>query len=115
MRIGSSIHAMNAFSALSDPSRRQILELLAHKGQMQATDIYSEFPSSASAISQHLKILRSARLVTVERDAKLRLYSVNMDTLCEVSNWVAEINQVWAARMNRLSNVLLAMKGTHVK
>ncbi len=54
--------AMDMFVALSDPTRRAILELLASRGELTATDIYEQFSVSPQAISQHLKVLREAKL-----------------------------------------------------
>jgi len=56
---------MDMFVALSDPTRRAILEILATRGELSATDIYEQFSVSPQAISQHLKVLREAHLVLV--------------------------------------------------
>ena len=63
---------MDMFVALSDPTRRNILELLATRGELSATAIYEQFPVSPQAVSQHLKVLREAHLVEMEKRAQKR-------------------------------------------
>src|SRR5947199_10654689 len=65
---------MDMFVALSDPTRRAILEVLAGSGELSATDIYEQFSVSPQAISQHLKVLREANLVVMEKHAQKHLY-----------------------------------------
>ena len=69
---------MDLFSALADPTRRSILELLAKKGPLPATAICERFQVSPQAISQHLKVLREAHLVQMEKRAQKRLYRVGV-------------------------------------
>ena len=58
---------MDKFHALAEPTRRHIVEMLAREGELTAGDIQARFNVSAPAISQHLKVLREARLVQVEK------------------------------------------------
>src|SRR6266567_3175892 len=74
---------MDMFVALADPTRRHILELLASSGELPATAIYEQFPVSPQAVSQHLKILREAHLVEMEKHAQKRLYRLNPQTLSQ--------------------------------
>jgi DNA-binding transcriptional ArsR family regulator len=74
---------MDVFEALAAPTRRQIIEMLASKGELSATDIYRRFDASPPAISQHLKILREAKLVRVERQGQLRIYQIDPDGMGE--------------------------------
>ena len=66
---------MDMFIALADPTRRNILELLASSGELSATAIYERFPVSPQAVSQHLKVLREAHLVEMEKYATKTLVS----------------------------------------
>src|SRR5205085_12537252 len=61
---------MDMFMALADPTRRRILELLATNGELSATALYEQFPVSPQAVSQHLKVLREAHLVEMEKRAQ---------------------------------------------
>ena len=67
---------MDPFHALADPNRRRIIEMLAREGELSATEIHSRFSVSAPAISQHLKVLREAGLVQMEKRAQQRIYRV---------------------------------------
>lgn len=97
---------MDIFSALAEPTRREIMEILATRGQLTATDICDRFPVSAPAISQHLKILRDTNLVIVEKQAQKRLYRMNPVAISELETWVDHITKLWNDRFDRLEDVL---------
>ena len=97
---------MDIFSALADPTRRKILEMLAHEGQLSATEITKRFHLSPPAISQHLKVLREARLVEVEKRAQQRIYRINPDAMLELEDWARQINDLWNQRFDALDKVL---------
>jgi len=98
---------MDKFSALSDPTRRDILEMLANAGELSASDIYERFPVSPPAISQHLKVLREANLVLVEKKAQYRLYRINPEAMLELETWVQKLTKIWDERYAALDQVLL--------
>jgi DNA-binding transcriptional ArsR family regulator len=97
---------MDMFAALSDPTRRAILELLASSGELSATAIYEQFSVSPQAISQHLKVLREANLVVMEKHAQKHLYSLNPQTLSQFEAWVQHMRQRWEERFEMLDKVL---------
>lgn len=99
---------MDVFSALAEPTRRKILEILASKGELSATEIYEQFPVSRPAISQHLKVLREAELVSVEKRAQQRIYRVNPHTVLEVESWARRLAQIWEQRFDALEKLLQA-------
>src|SRR5215469_17795685 len=101
---------MDMFVALSDPTRRAILELLASFGELTATDIYGHFPLSPQAVSQHLKVLREAKLVLMEKRAQKHLYRLNPHTLSQFETWVQQTRQRWEERFEALDQVLEAEK-----
>lgn len=101
---------MDKFSALADPTRRYILELLASSGQLSATEISDRFQVTPSAISQHLKILRQANLVSMEKRAQQRLYRINPEVMAEVADWARQLTQRWNERYEALDRVLEAEK-----
>jgi DNA-binding transcriptional ArsR family regulator len=94
------------FNALSEPTRRDIIELLASRGQLSATDISNNFAVSPPAISQHLKVLREAKLVRVEKRAQQRIYQINPDAMTEIGEWVQRMTEQWNARFNILDKIL---------
>jgi DNA-binding transcriptional ArsR family regulator len=97
---------MDMFVALADPTRRNILELLASNGELSATVIYEQFSVSPQAISQHLKVLREANLVEMEKRAQKRLYRLNPQTLSQFEAWVQHTKQRWNERFCALDAVL---------
>lgn len=106
---------MDKFSALADPTRRHILEMLANSGQLTATEISDKFQVSPSAISQHLKVLREANLVQMEKRAQQRIYQINRDTMVEVEAWAKQLTQRWNERFEALDEVLEAEKEKALK
>ena len=102
--------SMDMFVALSDPTRRAILEILASRGELTATDIYEHFSVSPQAISQHLKVLREAKLVVMEKRAQKHLYRINPQTLSQFETWVQQTRQRWEERFETLDKVLEAKK-----
>jgi len=81
------------FKALSDPTRRQILELL-RQGDLTAGAIAEHFQISKPSISHHLNLLKQAGLVVDERQGQNILYSLNTSVLEEVLRWFLEMNGV---------------------
>jgi DNA-binding transcriptional ArsR family regulator len=97
---------MDMFSALADPTRRKIIEMLAANGQLSATDICEKFPISPPAISQHLKILREAQLVRMEKRAQQRIYQLNPEAMLALHDWTQQITQLWNQRFDALEKLL---------
>jgi DNA-binding transcriptional ArsR family regulator len=104
---------MDIFSALADPTRRSILEMLAGNDGFPASEIHDKFQVSPQAISQHLKILREANLVHVEKKAQQRIYRINTDAMVELEEWSKSMRHRWSRRLDALDAVLKAeMKKT---
>jgi uncharacterized protein YndB with AHSA1/START domain/DNA-binding transcriptional ArsR family regulator len=106
---------MDMFVAIADPTRRTILELLASRGELSATAIYAHFPVSPQAVSQHLKVLREAQLVEMEKRAQQRLYRLNPQTLSHFEAWVQHMQQMWSERFDALDAVLAMQKRREMK
>lgn len=103
---------MDTFTALADPTRREIVEMLASSGQLSASDISHKFDISSPAISQHLKILRNAKLVEVEKKAQKRLYQINPKKLTEIEMWARELTTMWNNRFDLIDTLLAKEKNT---
>lgn len=97
---------MQVFSALADTTRQRIVELLAAQGQLPVARIKERFHISSPAISQHLKVLREARLVRAEVHAQQRLYSLDPTGVDEIEKWVAELHRHWSERFDALDDLL---------
>ena len=96
---------MLAFAALADPTRRHIVEMLA-RGELAAGEIAGRFDVSAPAISQHLKVLREARLVRVRVAAQRRIYALDSTGLAELEQWLAKVQRFWSGRLDALERQL---------
>src|SRR3954465_9409205 len=96
---------MIALQALCDPTRQRIVEMLA-AGAMSSGEIAGRFALSPPAISQHLKSLKQARLVSVRVDRQKRIYSLDPAGIEEVSDWVARIRAFWNPRLDALEAAL---------
>jgi uncharacterized protein YndB with AHSA1/START domain/DNA-binding transcriptional ArsR family regulator len=97
---------VDKFTALSDATRRKIIEMLANGGPLPASVIYEQFPVSPPAISQHLKVLREAGLVRMQKHAQQRIYSIDPGVLHEVEDWASQMARLWNQRFDALDRVL---------
>lgn len=100
---------MNAFAALADSTRREILVMLAQQGELSASDISDRFQMTPPAISQHLKVLREAKVVRMKKEAQRRLYSIDQDGLNEVGDWLIRVKELWGKRLDALDEYLQEM------
>ena len=94
------------FSALSDPSRLQIIEKLMRDGETPAGRITEMFEISGPAVSRHLSVLHAAGLVRRRVAGKQRLYSVQPDAIRRVSDWTLDHRAFWEASLDRVEAVL---------
>jgi len=90
-----------AFVALADPTRRAIVEMLA-RGPLTSGEISRRFTISPSAVSQHLKVLREARLVRVQAAGQQRIYELDADGLAEIEEWLDGIGPAWRKRLEAI-------------
>jgi DNA-binding transcriptional ArsR family regulator len=93
------------FSAVSDPTRRAVLDLL-RRGSLPAGTIAAAFPVSRPAISKHLRILRQARLVNESRRSRHRIYSLNPAPLKTMDAWLKQYRDFWEASLVSLKGVV---------
>jgi DNA-binding transcriptional ArsR family regulator len=99
----------DVFHAIADPNRRQLLDLLA-AGDLPAQDLADRFEISFAAVSQHLKVLRDAGLVSRRADGRQRIYSLTPDRLRIVAEWTARYRGFWESRLKGLGKYLDAKK-----
>lgn len=101
---------MDTFTALADPTRRHIVETLA-AGESSFGELADRFEMSRPAVSQHLKVLRDAGIVTSRADAQRRIYRLNDDSLQELEDWLAKVRDYWSERLDRLERLLTEDEG----
>jgi DNA-binding transcriptional ArsR family regulator len=94
------------FTALADPTRRRIVEILARRPTETATGFAAELPISRQAVAKHLATLRRARLVRAARAGRETRYSLDAEPLAGVSDWVELVGAEWDARLERLRRSL---------
>jgi DNA-binding transcriptional ArsR family regulator len=99
------------FAALSDPTRLTILARLAKHGDMTVQDIAQPFAMSLPAISQHLKVLEQAGLITRMRSGQMRPCRLRPERLAAAQAWLGNTRHAWELRLDRLDTFLVAKKG----
>jgi len=95
----------SAFSAIADPTRRAILDLVRNR-EMSAGDIARRFPVSRPAIAKHVRVLRQAGLLRERREATSRYYRLDPAALQAVDQWLAPYRLFWAAKLVDLKRVV---------
>jgi len=95
------------FQALSDPTRRAVLDLL-RRGSQPAGEIAGAFPVSRPAISKHLRLLRRAHLVHEHREGRHRVYQLNPEPLRAVDSWLDQYRNFWKMSLTNLKTFVEA-------
>jgi DNA-binding transcriptional ArsR family regulator len=95
----------DVFRAVSDPTRRQMLELLRVREHTVA-ELAAPFAMSQPAVSQHLRVLRDAGLVDVRKEGRHRIYRLEPRPLQEVFDWVHYFEEFWRKRLENLGREL---------
>jgi DNA-binding transcriptional ArsR family regulator len=101
----------DVFHAIAHPARRTILVLLK-RGDKPASELAEPFGVSFAAISQHLKVLKEAELVTERREGRQRIYRLRPHPLREVASWAREFEAFFNARLDALAAHLDRKHGT---
>jgi DNA-binding transcriptional ArsR family regulator len=89
------------FSALADPTRRDILARLG-AGDATAGELAAPYPISQPAVSRHLKVLKQAGLVTRTAHAQWRTNHLRTEPLADAGAWIDHVTSVWSQRLDRL-------------
>lgn len=97
------------FSALADPTRRSILARLA-EGEATVNELAGPFAMSQQAISQHIKVLERAGLVTRTRRAQSRPCQLDPEPLDDALGWIARHRQLWEERFDQLDDHIAAIR-----
>ena len=95
----------DAFNAVAEPRRRQILDLLA-KGERPVNDVVAQLGLGQPQVSKHLRVLREVGLVAVRDRGRQRMYRLNGQSLKPVHDWVKQYEQTWNQRFEALDEVL---------
>ncbi len=101
----------DAFNAIAEARRRQILDLLA-SGERDVGDLVAALGLAQPLVSKHLRVLREVGLVEVREDGRHRRYRLNASSLKPVSDWLSNYERLWSARLDRLEDVLQELNET---
>lgn len=99
----------DVFQAIADPTRRDILCLIASE-PLNLNSIAENFEMSRPAISQHIKVLDESGLIVIRQKGRQRFCHIRPQKIKEVDKWLEQFRQLWEDRFNQLDNILSTMK-----
>jgi DNA-binding transcriptional ArsR family regulator len=108
-RMARAATTTDAFNAVAEPRRRQILDLLAG-GERAVNDLVKDVGLAQPQVSKHLRVLREVGAVTVRGAGRQRLYRLNGEALKPIHDWVRNYERSWAERFDQLDVVLNELK-----
>ena len=97
------------FQAIADPTRRAIITLIALQS-MTPNAIADNFHTSRQSISKHLRILTECELVKQEQQGREIYYSLKVEKIKEIDQWIDQFRKIWETRFIQLENVLSTIK-----
>ncbi len=95
----------DVFQAIADPTRREILNMIAHES-LNVNAVAGHFDVSRTAVYKHVKILTECGLVVMKQQGRERFCEAKLEKLNEVSDWVEQYRKFWDARLDSLENYL---------
>ena len=99
----------DVFQAIADPTRRDIISLVA-RNSMTSNDVAASFDVSRQAISKHIKILMECGILMIDQQGRERYYSLQPKKLAQVADWVEPFRSMWEDKYNRLDDILKKLK-----
>jgi DNA-binding transcriptional ArsR family regulator len=99
----------DAFNAVAEPRRRQILDLLS-SDELPVNDLVARLGLAQPLVSKHLRVLREVGLVDVRDEGRQRMYRLNPGPLKPIHDWVKKYEQSWSERFDRMDVVLAELK-----
>ena len=99
----------DVFQAIADPTRRAIIALIALQA-MTPNAIAENFHTTRQAVSKHLRILTECELVAQEQKGREIYYSLEIEKMKEIDEWLEQYRKIWEARFSQLDEVLATMK-----
>jgi DNA-binding transcriptional ArsR family regulator len=97
------------FQAIADPTRRAIIALIAMQA-MTPNAIAENFNTTRQAVSKHLRILTECQIVKQEQHGREIYYTLQIDKMKEMDNWLAQFRKIWETNFNQLDDVLSTLK-----
>jgi DNA-binding transcriptional ArsR family regulator len=109
-RVARAATTADAFNAVAEPRRRQIIDALAG-GERPVNDLVALLGLAQPQVSKHLRVLREVGAVDVREEGRQRLYRLNGHALKPIHDWVKTYERSWSERFERLDAVLEDLKG----
>jgi DNA-binding transcriptional ArsR family regulator len=107
----NQIIALNAaFHALSDPTRRAVVERLS-KGAATVSELAAPFDMALPSFVQHISVLEKSRLISTQKSGRVRTCSLQRDNFAVAERWFDELRAQWASRYDNLDNLLTKLNG----
>ncbi|MDU5142924.1 MAG: metalloregulator ArsR/SmtB family transcription factor [Paenibacillus dendritiformis] len=103
--MSSSAAKYDVFQAIADPTRREVLRLLADK-ELPISQIARHFPVSRTAIAKHLHILAEAELVSGRKAGREKIYRLHPEPLTELKDWLSFYERFWSNKLSILKHVV---------
>jgi DNA-binding transcriptional ArsR family regulator len=103
--MSSSAEKHDIFQAIADPTRREVLRILAEK-ELPISEITSHFTMSRTAIAKHLQILTEAELVSGRKVGREKRYRLQPESLQELKQWLSFYEQFWSNKLTKLKHVV---------
>jgi DNA-binding transcriptional ArsR family regulator len=100
------------FSALSDPTRREVMRLISSEGEATATELAERVPVSRQAIVKHLAMLSEAGLVVGDRHGRQMRYRLTPQPFGDAMSWMADVGAEWDDRLDALQRLLRKRRST---
>ena len=100
----------DVFQAIADPTRREIISLLAKGDSLNLNSIADQFQISRPAISKHIKILEECNLIDIQQEGRERICELKPEELNPVSEWVEKNHKLWNSRLDKLEHYLQTLQ-----
>jgi DNA-binding transcriptional ArsR family regulator len=104
----------DVFQAIADPTRREIINIIAHK-KLNLNAVADNFDISRPAISKHIKILTECGLIVIKQQGRERYCEAKLDKLNEVETWVMQYKRFWEHKLDALDKYLTKTQKTSKK
>ncbi|MDF2788537.1 MAG: ArsR family transcriptional regulator [Neobacillus sp.] len=103
--MSSSAQKHDVFQAIADPTRREVLRLLAEK-ERPISEITAHFPMSRTAIAKHLQVLSEAELVSGRKVGREKIYRLHPEPLTELKQWLSFYENFWENKLSILKHIV---------
>lgn len=103
--MSSSAQKHDVFQAIADPTRREVLRLLAEK-ERPISEITAHFPVSRTAIAKHLQVLSEAELVSGKKVGREKIYRLHPEPLTELKDWLSFYEKFWENKLSILKHIV---------